>query len=244
MPAREDRRCRSRIRRAASRGRGRRPDLAIGQVRLARPVRPDDRRPPRMPCHHPRMGRPQEFLRHRRGSARTTPRNRCRARTVHTVECRNRAGHRDSASVVTPDRRDGRCRLDATHPPQDRPSPEPMLGPRLVLAAAAAFGQAGALLLRHWWPLTASACPISRRARRAATAAVVADTLAGWRRRPPGLDPIRSAVARRIDDAAYGAGVWLRAVRGPICTGAASRRIERQASSPIAVVDVMQNTSW
>lgn len=77
----------------------------------------------------------------------------------------------------------------------------------------AAIAQGAALLLRHWWPLTAVAMAFSRRARRAAAAAAVLDTVWEMTRLAPGLDPLRFALARRLDDAAYGAGVWWSAMR-------------------------------
>ncbi|MFJ4782003.1 mycofactocin biosynthesis glycosyltransferase MftF [Streptomyces sp. NPDC088794] len=82
------------------------------------------------------------------------------------------------------------------------------------LALAATAEQTAALLLRHWWPLTAAGCLVSRRVRRATVLAAVADGLLEHRRRAPDLDLIRFLVARRLDDIAYGAGLWAGAVRG------------------------------
>jgi hypothetical protein len=78
----------------------------------------------------------------------------------------------------------------------------------------AAIAQGFTLLLRHWWPLTAIAALFSRRARRAVLVAAVADTVWEYARVRPQLDPVRFAVARRLDDVAYGAGVWWGALRG------------------------------
>lgn len=78
----------------------------------------------------------------------------------------------------------------------------------------AAIAQGFTLLLRHWWPLTAIAALFSRRARRAVLVAAVADTVWEYARVRPKLDPVRFAVARRLDDVAYGAGVWWGALRG------------------------------
>ncbi|MFF3699359.1 mycofactocin biosynthesis glycosyltransferase MftF [Streptomyces sp. NPDC002221] len=89
------------------------------------------------------------------------------------------------------------------------------LGARLTAnGAAAALSQTGALLTRHWWPAAALGCAASRRVRRAVTVAAVADIALerGWTR--AGLDPVRYGVARRLDDLAYGAGVWFSAARG------------------------------
>ena len=77
----------------------------------------------------------------------------------------------------------------------------------------AAAGQASALLLRHWWPATAVACVVSRRARRVVLVAAVVDAVLEHRRTAPPLDLARFALARRLDDLAYGAGVWVGAWR-------------------------------
>ncbi|WP_328663502.1 mycofactocin biosynthesis glycosyltransferase MftF [Streptomyces sp. NBC_00328] len=89
------------------------------------------------------------------------------------------------------------------------------LGARLTAnGAVAALSQTGALLTRHWWPLTALGCVVSRRVRRAASVAAVADIVLELGRGRVGLDPVRYGVARRLDDLAYGAGVWFSAARG------------------------------
>jgi mycofactocin system glycosyltransferase len=89
------------------------------------------------------------------------------------------------------------------------------LGARLAGAgAAASVSQGIALVVRHWWPLTLAAALVSRRARRAAVVAAIADVALEYRRTGAGLDPVRFGVARRLDDLAYGFGVWLGALRG------------------------------
>jgi hypothetical protein len=68
--------------------------------------------------------------------------------------------------------------------------------------------QESALLLRHWWPAAAVAGCVSPAARRALLSALVVDAVCADRRTgPAGL------VARRLDDLAYGAGLWVGAVR-------------------------------
>ena len=74
--------------------------------------------------------------------------------------------------------------------------------------------QGTALLVRHWWPLTLVLALGSRRIRRAAVVAALADATIEYIRLRPRLDPIRFTVARRLDDVAYGAGVWWSALRG------------------------------
>lgn len=63
---------------------------------------------------------------------------------------------------------------------------------------------------RVWSPglLAALLARRSRRLRVAAAAVLVVTILAGWRRRPTGLDPVRYVGLRLCDDLAYGAGVW------------------------------------
>ena len=80
--------------------------------------------------------------------------------------------------------------------------------------AVAAMGQTSALLLRHWWPMTAVGCLFSRRVRRAAAVAAVTDAAVEYVRTGVQLDVVRFAALRRLDDLAYGAGVWAGAVRG------------------------------
>ncbi|MGW1214953.1 mycofactocin biosynthesis glycosyltransferase MftF [Streptomyces sp. NPDC002499] len=92
--------------------------------------------------------------------------------------------------------------------------PQRLAASLIGLALAATAEQTAALLLRHWWPLTAAGCLVSRRVRRATVLAAMADGLLEHRHRAPDLDPIRFLVARRLDDIAYGAGLWAGAVRG------------------------------
>lgn len=89
------------------------------------------------------------------------------------------------------------------------------LGVRLTAnGAVAALSQTGALMTRHWWPVTAVGCLVSRRVRRAAAVAAVTDVALEYRRSRVGLDPVRYCAARRLDDLAYGAGVWVSALKG------------------------------
>ncbi|MGW2342600.1 mycofactocin biosynthesis glycosyltransferase MftF [Streptomyces sp. NPDC001661] len=86
-----------------------------------------------------------------------------------------------------------------------------------ALGTLASLTQGAALLTRHWWPLTAAGCLASRRLRRATAVAAVADVALetlGRGPNPTRLDPVRYAVARRLDDLAYGSGVWLSALKG------------------------------
>lgn len=79
--------------------------------------------------------------------------------------------------------------------------------------AHATLRQTSSALTRHYWPLAVAAALRSRRARHALLVAAVLDAALEHRRRAPDLDPLRYLVARRLDDLAYGAGLWLGAAR-------------------------------
>lgn len=72
--------------------------------------------------------------------------------------------------------------------------------------------QESALVLRHWWPLAALAGLWSRRARRVIVSAMVVDMVA-IQVEKPGSDPVLTFAGRRLDDLAYGAGLWCSALR-------------------------------
>lgn len=89
-----------------------------------------------------------------------------------------------------------------------------LLAARLAGSGAlSAVAQLSALALRHWWPATAVLCVFSRRARWIVAAFAVADAEIERRRTRSDLDPVRFFAARRLDDIAYGAGVWLGCLR-------------------------------
>lgn len=76
--------------------------------------------------------------------------------------------------------------------------------------------QESALLVRHWWPLTLLGALMSRGVRRAVSTALVIDAavMVTERRRsaqPPGI--ITFIAGRRLDDLAYGAGLWWGALK-------------------------------
>ncbi|GAA4168860.1 mycofactocin biosynthesis glycosyltransferase MftF [Gryllotalpicola koreensis] len=79
-----------------------------------------------------------------------------------------------------------------------------------VVSAAA---QASALMLRHWWPIAVIGCLFSRRMRRIVAIAAVTDIALEYRRSPARLDVLRFGLAKRLDDLAYGAGVWWAALK-------------------------------
>ncbi|GAA2199698.1 mycofactocin biosynthesis glycosyltransferase MftF [Sinomonas flava] len=76
-----------------------------------------------------------------------------------------------------------------------------------------AGAQASALALRHWWPLAAAGCLVSKRVRRTVAVAAVVDIVLEYRRTPAQLDVVRFGIAKRLDDIAYGAGVWFGALQ-------------------------------
>lgn len=98
--------------------------------------------------------------------------------------------------------------------------------------AVSALAQSGALLTRHWWPVAAAGCAVSSRMRRAVAVAAVADVALEYRPGRVGLDPVRYALARRLDDLAYGSGVWLSAVRGH-STAALRPRLRPRNGPPV-----------
>ncbi|MRH27793.1 mycofactocin system glycosyltransferase [Microbacterium sp. SYP-A9085] len=71
-----------------------------------------------------------------------------------------------------------------------------------------ALTQVSALALRHWWPVGAAAAVVSRRARWLIGVAALVDGVIEHRRLRADLDLPRFILARRLDDMAYGAGVW------------------------------------
>jgi hypothetical protein len=95
--------------------------------------------------------------------------------------------------------------------------------------------QVAALALRHWWPVAALASLRSRRLRRALVLAGVLEAVVDFHRVRPRMRFVPFLVARRLDDAAYGLGLWCGAVRGR-SVGAlrpvVRRRVIRRPSRP------------
>lgn len=73
-----------------------------------------------------------------------------------------------------------------------------------------AVRQESALLLRHWWPLAAVAAVPSRTVRRAIVSALLVDVVVARIDHP---EASYAPVSRRLDDLAYGAGLWAGAAR-------------------------------
>jgi mycofactocin glycosyltransferase len=110
------------------------------------------------------------------------------------------------------------------------------------LGVHAALRQTAAALVRHYWPAAALAALRWPRARRALVVAAVVDAVLDHRATDPDLDPLRYLLARRLDDLAYGAGLWAGAVRAgsigallPAVRGlGAARRVRAGRNEPSA----------
>ena len=77
-----------------------------------------------------------------------------------------------------------------------------------------AVRQEASLLLRHWWPATLLALPVPAVRRAVATALVVDTAVALTAAHDDDLDLPALALGRRLDDGAYGLGLWLGAIKG------------------------------
>lgn len=79
----------------------------------------------------------------------------------------------------------------------------------------AGFWQLASAMCRHYWPITLLALIFSSRIRRIAIAMAVAEGVSDWlkHKETGGLGPVRHTVYKRLDDIAYGAGLWQGAVR-------------------------------
>ena len=84
----------------------------------------------------------------------------------------------------------------------------------LVLRGQAASGRALArAVTRHHWPLAVAVASVSGRARRGILALAAADAVAAWWPQRHRVGPVRFIAGRRLDDLAYGAGLWWGALR-------------------------------
>ncbi len=95
--------------------------------------------------------------------------------------------------------------------------------------------QESALLLRHWWPAVAVVALLSPSARRAVVSAALVDVVVAGSERPE-LNPGWVFAGRRLDDLAYGAGLWAgaaraRSLRAVSLRGAGARRSRGPATA-------------
>jgi hypothetical protein len=94
-----------------------------------------------------------------------------------------------------------------------RPARARVAGRLATRGAGWAVRQESALLLRHWWPAAAVGC-VSAPVRRAVATALVVDTCVALIERPPQAPRLTTYLTgRRLDDLAYGAGLWFGALR-------------------------------
>jgi mycofactocin system glycosyltransferase len=88
------------------------------------------------------------------------------------------------------------------------------LSARLVLRGTATAGWTLVrAVTRHHWPLAVPAVLASRRVRRGVLAAAAADAARAWWPHRRELGPLRFTAGRRLEDLAYGAGLWWGALR-------------------------------
>jgi mycofactocin glycosyltransferase len=84
----------------------------------------------------------------------------------------------------------------------------------IALGAVGAAAQTADAVTRHYWPLAVLAALGSRRARRTVAAVAVAGGVVDWLRAGPERPALPAfLLARRLDDLAYGAGLWWGAAR-------------------------------
>jgi mycofactocin system glycosyltransferase len=98
----------------------------------------------------------------------------------------------------------------------------PVREPRRTAARLIGLGAIGTVqqtadaVTRHYWPIALVAALVSRRARRTVAVIAVAEGLLDWWRRrnaPDRPGPLGYLLARRLDDLAYGGGLWWGALR-------------------------------
>ena len=85
-----------------------------------------------------------------------------------------------------------------------------------LLTLAAVRGTAEQLTqcaTRHYWPVAALAAVMSRRVRHALITGAAIEGLIDYRRSGSRLNPLAYLLIRRLDDMAYGAGLWHGAIR-------------------------------
>lgn len=71
-----------------------------------------------------------------------------------------------------------------------------------------AVRQESSLLLREWWPAAVATACVSRSARRVLVSAVLVDSVVAVATTRREVNPAVVVLARRLDDAAYGLGIW------------------------------------
>jgi mycofactocin system glycosyltransferase len=100
-------------------------------------------------------------------------------------------------------------RLAVPGRPMELPFAAALVG-RGVIASGRTLARAAT---RHHWPLALPGALVSRRVRRWVVAAAATDAVTAWWPHRERVGPVRFAAARRLEDLAYGAGLWWGAVR-------------------------------
>ncbi len=93
------------------------------------------------------------------------------------------------------------------------PAPVGLAALLVVRGSAAAGKTLARSLTRHHWPLAVAAAAVSRRARHGVAATAVADAVLAWWPHRGRVGLLRFAAGRRLEDLAYGAGLWWGALR-------------------------------
>ena len=93
------------------------------------------------------------------------------------------------------------------------PAPVGLAALLVVRGSAAAGKTLARSVTRHHWPLALAAAAVSRRARRGVAAAALSDAVLAWWPYRGQVGPLRFAAGRRLEDLAYGAGLWWGALR-------------------------------
>jgi mycofactocin glycosyltransferase len=95
----------------------------------------------------------------------------------------------------------------------DRPPPVGLATALVARGTGASARTLARAVTRHHWPLAVAAALLSRRARRLVIGSAVADAVDGWWPHRHEIDLPTFAAGRRLADLAYGAGLWLGALR-------------------------------
>lgn len=113
-----------------------------------------------------------------------------------------------------------------------RPQDRARVGAALAVRGLGwALRQESALLLRHWWPATVAALPVPAVRRAVVTALVVDTVVALTETLDSELDLPALVVGRRLDDGAYGLGLWAGALRARSAAALRPRRPGSRSSS-------------
>ena len=94
----------------------------------------------------------------------------------------------------------------------------------IALGAVGAAAQTADAVTRHYWPLAVVAALCSRRARGTVAAVALGSGVLDWWRAGPERPALPAfLLARRLDDLAYGAGLWWGAAHTPHARPVAAR---------------------